>query len=90
MITCSYESLEYGLTSLCELALGGTAVGTGINAPKNFDQLINKEITAYTRLKFAPMKNKFRGLASKDQIVLVHGILKTLATSLYKIANDVR
>jgi fumarate hydratase class II len=90
MLIASYESLECGLNSLRELALGGTAVGTGINAPKNFDQLIDKEISSFTKFKFIPMKNKFRGLASKDQVVLVHSILKTLATSIYKVANDIR
>jgi fumarate hydratase class II len=72
------------------LALGGTAVGTGINAPKNFDILIDKEISANTKFIFKPMSNKFRGLASKDQVVATHGALKTLATSLYKISNDIR
>jgi fumarate hydratase class II len=78
------------LPHLCELALGGTAVGTGLNAPKGYADAVAKELAALTGLPFVSSPNKFESLASMDAIVNAHGALKTLAASLMKIANDVR
>jgi len=78
------------LPHLCELALGGTAVGTGLNAPADFGPRVAAELTARTGLPFVSAPNKFEALAAHDAIVFAHGALKTLAASLTKIANDVR
>jgi len=78
------------LPHLCELALGGTAVGTGLNAPPDFGPRVATELTARTGLPFVSAPNKFEALAAHDAIVFAHGALKTLAASLTKIANDVR
>ncbi|KKW68377.1 fumarate hydratase [Lampropedia cohaerens] len=75
---------------LCELALGGTAVGTGLNAPKGYAQAVAEELANITGLPFVTAPNKFEALASQDALVHAHGALKTLAASLNKIANDVR
>ncbi|MCB0373989.1 MAG: class II fumarate hydratase, partial [Muricauda sp.] len=75
---------------LSELALGGTAVGTGLNTPKGYDVLVAKYIAQLTGLPFVTAKNKFEALASHDAIVESHGALKQLAVSLNKIANDIR
>lgn len=72
------------------LAIGGTAVGTGINAPEKFGELTAKYISELTCLEFSSEENKFHALTSKDGIVFVHGALKALASNLMKIANDVR
>jgi fumarate hydratase class II len=72
------------------LALGGTAVGTGINTPKGYDVVVAKHIAALTGLPFVTAENKFEALAAHDAIVEAHGALKTVAVSLMKIANDVR
>jgi fumarate hydratase class II len=78
------------LPHLCELALGGTAVGTGLNAPARFGALVAAELARQTGRPFVSAPNKFEALAAHDAIVHAHGALKTLAASLMKIANDVR
>ena len=78
------------LPHLHELALGGTAVGTGLNAPKGYAQAVAEELARLTGLPFVTAPNKFEALASCDALVHAHGALKTLAASLNKIANDVR
>jgi fumarate hydratase, class II len=78
------------LPHLCELALGGTAVGTGLNAPKGYAVQVAAELAMLTGLPFVTAPNKFEALASVDALVHAHGALKTLAASLMKIANDVR
>jgi len=84
------RSLKNTLTHLSELALGGTAVGTGLNAPKGFDQEVAATITRLTKLPFKTAENKYESLASNDAIVETHGAVKQLAVSLMKIANDIR
>ena len=84
------ELIERSLVPLCELALGGTAVGTGINAPKGFDTLVASEIATLTGKPFVSAPNKFHALTSKDELVFAHGALKALACDMMKIANDVR
>ena len=78
------------LPHLCELALGGTAVGTGLNAPKGYADAAAAELARLTGLPFVTAPNKFEALASCDALVHAHGSLKTLAASMVKIANDVR
>lgn len=78
------------LPVLYTLAIGGTAVGTGLNAPKGFDGAVAKEIAALTGLPFVTDPNKFHALSSKDDLTFAHGALKTLAADLMKIANDIR
>jgi fumarate hydratase class II len=89
--------LEHGIahmqaaqTHLCELALGGTAVGTGLNAHPEFGRRVAKELARRTGLPFVTARNKFEALAAHDALVHAHGALKTVAASLTKIANDVR
>lgn len=82
--------LEIALPELKELALGGTAVGTGLNAPKGFDEAVAEAVSEITGKKFITAPNKFHALTSKDEIVFAHGALKALAADLMKIANDVR
>src|SRR5712672_3161055 len=91
------SQLEHGvahvrasLTHLCELALGGTAVGTGLNAHPEFGARVAKELGKATGLPFVSARNKFEALAANDALVNAHGALKTIAASLTKIANDVR
>lgn len=84
------SALKNTLSHLSELALGGTAVGTGLNTPKGYDVLVAKYIAQFTGLPFITAKNKFEALAAHDAIVETHGALKQLAVSLNKIANDVR
>ncbi len=84
------ELIEMSLSPLRELALGATAVGTGLNAPKGFDTAIAAEISKLTGTEFATAKNKFHALTSKDELVFAHGALKSLACDLMKIANDIR
>ena len=72
------------------LVQGGTAVGTGLNAPKNFDKIFCKELSKITKKKYSPAINKFEGIASHDSMVNLSGCLNTLATSLLKISNDIR
>ncbi len=78
------------LPPLLELALGGTAVGTGLNAPKGFDALAVSEIAALTGKPFKAAKNKFHALSSLDEMVFAHGAMKSLAGDLMKMANDIR
>jgi fumarate hydratase class II len=78
------------LNHLSELALGGTAVGTGINTPEGYSELVAKYIAEFTELPFVTGANKYEGLAAHDAIVEAHGALKTLAVSLMKIGNDIR
>lgn len=82
--------IELALPELKELALGGTAVGTGLNAPKDFDTEVAKAVSEITGKKFVTAQNKFHALTSKDEIVFAHGALKALACDLMKIANDIR
>jgi len=91
------SQLDHGLKALCntlphlsELALGGTAVGTGINTPPGYSQLVASKIAEFTSLPFVSASNKFEALAAHDAIVESHGALKQLAVSLNKIANDIR
>lgn len=84
------ELLERSLPTLKELALGGTAVGTGLNAPKGFDEKVAAAVSELTGKAFRTAPNKFHALTSKDEIVFAHGALKALAADLMKIANDVR
>ena len=83
-------SLEKSLVHLSEIALGGTAVGTGINAPKGYANLVASYIADFTNLPFISAKNKFEALAAHDAIVETHNALKQIAVSLNKIANDIR
>ena len=82
--------LTLALPELKTLALGGTAVGTGLNAPKGFDVRVAEEISALTGKQFKTAENKFHALTSKDELVFAHGALKALAADMMKIANDVR
>ncbi|MDR2834773.1 MAG: class II fumarate hydratase [Bacteroidales bacterium] len=84
------ESLSRAKIKLLELAIGGTAVGTGLNAPKNFDKLVCKYLNEKTGFEFVPAKNKFEALATHDAMVENHGVLKQIAVSLMKIGNDIR
>ncbi|TAH13258.1 MAG: class II fumarate hydratase [Sphingobacteriia bacterium] len=84
------KAINNSLSHLSELALGGTAVGTGINTPKGYDVNVAKHIAALTGLPFVTAENKFEALAAHDAIVEAHGALKTVAVSLMKIANDIR
>ncbi len=84
------KSLVNSLDHLTELALGGTAVGTGINTPEGYSVLVARNIARFTDLPFLTGSNKFEGLAAHDAIVETHGALKTLAVSLMKIGNDIR
>lgn len=84
------NALKNTLPHLSELALGGTAVGTGLNTPKGYDVLVAKYIAEFTGLPFVTAKNKFEALAAHDAIVETHGALKQLAVALNKIGNDIR
>ncbi len=84
------KALENTLAHLSELALGGTAVGTGLNTPQGYDVLVAKYIAEFTGLPFVTAENKFEALAAHDAIVETHGALKQIAVSLNKIANDIR
>lgn len=84
------KALNNTLDHLSELALGGTAVGTGLNTPKGYDVLVSKYIAEFTKLPFRTAENKFEALAAHDAIVETHGALKQLAVSLNKIGNDIR
>ena len=84
------QLITIALEPLKELALGGTAVGTGLNAPKGFDVKVAEEVTKLTGKTFRTADNKFHALTSKDELVFAHGALKALAGDLMKIANDVR
>ncbi|MBR6081254.1 MAG: class II fumarate hydratase [Treponema sp.] len=84
------EMLESSLPYLKQLALGGTAVGTGLNAPKGFDEKVAAAVSDLTGKKFITAPNKFHALTSKDELVFAHGAVKALAADMMKIANDVR
>ncbi len=84
------QHIRAALPHLCELALGGTAVGTGLNAPAGYAERVAAELARLTGLPFVTAPNKFEAMASIDALVHAHGALKTLAVSLMKIANDVR
>ncbi len=84
------KAIKNSLAHLSELALGGTAVGTGINTPPNYAENVAKHIAKLTGLPFVTAENKFEALAAHDAIVEAHGALKTVAVSLMKIANDIR
>ena len=84
------ELLQLSLKPLKELALGGTAVGTGLNAPEGFDTAVAEEVSRLTGKDFSTAPNKFHALTSKDELVFAHGALKALAADLMKIANDIR
>ena len=90
MLECSLAAIETSCEPLYALALGGTAVGTGINAPEGFDVLAAKEIAALTALPFRTDANKFHALSAKDALVYSHGAVKALACDYMKIANDIR
>jgi len=82
--------IENNIDFIYELAIGGTAVGTGLNTPKNFDKNVCSYISQLSNLPFKPAPNKFEALSAHDAIVNYHGALKTLACALHKIANDIR
>jgi len=84
------KAIKNSLSHLSELALGGTAVGTGINTPPGYSENVAKHIATLTELPFITARNKFEALAAHDAIVESHGALKTVAVSLMKIANDIR
>ena len=84
------KMLQIALPELKELALGGTAVGTGLNAPKGFDVEVAKAVSQITGKDFKTAENKFHALTSKDELVFAHGAIKALAADMMKIANDVR
>ncbi|MGN0372958.1 MAG: class II fumarate hydratase [Enterocloster sp.] len=90
MLEKSREMLVLSLSGLRELALGGTAVGTGLNAPAGFDTEVAKAVSELTGKEFVTAANKFHSLTSKDELVFAHGALKGLAANMMKIANDVR
>ena len=84
------KRIEMTLPGLMELAQGGTAVGTGLNAPKGFARMVAERIAAITHLPFKSAPNKFEALAAHDAMVFSHGAINVVATSLFKIANDIR
>lgn len=84
------RALKHTLPHLSQLALGGTAVGTGLNTPKGYDVKVAAYIAQFTHLPFVTAENKFEALATHDAIVETHGALKQIAMSLFKIANDIR
>ncbi|MCD6596953.1 MAG: class II fumarate hydratase [Bacteroidales bacterium] len=90
MLRHGLENLECTLPHLYELALGGTAVGTGLNTPKGFDILVAKKIAEFTNCSFITAENKFAALSAHCSLVQVSGALKTIAVGLTKIANDIR
>lgn len=84
------ELLKLSLRPLYELALGGTAVGTGLNAPKGFSELVAAKVASLTGKPFVTAANKFHALTSKDELVFAHGAIKATACDMMKIANDIR
>jgi len=90
LLSDNVYQLDGALEAVFELALGGTAIGTGINAFKGFDEQVAKEIAKITQLPFVTAPNKFTVMGSHDALVQLSATLKTLAVSLYKIANDIR
>lgn len=90
MLEKAKNMIELSLTGVRELALGGTAVGTGLNAPEGFAKAAAEEVSKLTGVQFITAENKFHALTAKDELVFAHGALKALAANLMKIANDVR
>lgn len=90
MLEKDTEYISSALPAVYELAIGGTAVGTGINCPKGFDTLVAKELSRLTGIDFSAAENKFTALTSKNALVYLHGAIKALAADLMKIANDIR
>ena len=90
LVTAPCRMLKASLAELQRLAIGGTAVGTGLNAPKDFDRAVCQRLRELTGVPFQPDENKFHALTSKDALVFAHGALKALAANLMKIANDIR
>ena len=84
------EALNEAINFMSKLAIGGTAVGTGLNAPANFDEEVTKALNDLTGENFSPAPNKFHALTSKSEIVFAHGAIKALAADMMKIANDIR
>ena len=84
------ETINNSLKHLSELAIGGTAVGTGLNSPKGYSKKVVNYISKFSGIKFNEAKNKFEAIASHDSIVESHGALKTVASSIFKISNDIR
>jgi len=89
-VTNGIARIESTMPMLMQLAQGGTAVGTGLNAPKGFDVLVAERIAAITGMPFTTAPNKFEALAAHDALVMTHGAINTVAASLFKIANDIR
>lgn len=90
MLEKNLHMVTQSIEEVAELALGGTAVGTGLNAPEGFDEMAAEEVTRLTGEAFRTAENKFHALTAKDELVYAHGALKALAANLMKIANDVR
>ncbi len=90
LVLAPVRMLKLALGELERLAIGGTAVGTGLNAPKGYDEMVCRHLREMTGLDFVPDANKFHALTSKDALVFAHGALKALAANLMKIANDIR
>ena len=90
MLEKSKHMIEMAMREVAELALGGTAVGTGLNAPKGFAEAAAQAVSELTGETFVTAENKFHGLTAKDELVFAHGALKALAANLMKIANDIR
>ena len=90
MLEADKEQLEKALSGLYQLAIGGTAVGTGLNAPKGFDTKVAEKLAKATGLPFLSNPNKFHALTSLDRMVFAHGAMKALAADMMKIANDIR
>ncbi len=90
MLEASRSQIQASLPYLACLALGGTAVGTGLNAPKGFDVAVARHISELTGLEFKTDPNKFHALTSKDAVAFAHGAVRTLAANMMKVANDVR
>ena len=84
------KSIENAIDHLSELPIGGTAVGTGLNSPKGYSKKIINYISKNTSIKFKESPNKFEGIASHDSVVEMHAAIKTAATAIYKISNDIR
>jgi fumarate hydratase class II len=89
-VTNGIDRIEQTMPRLMQLAQGGTAVGTGLNAPVGFDTMVAERIAAITGLAFTTAPNKFEALAAHDAMVFSHGAINTVAASLFKIANDIR
>ena len=90
LLESARDMIVLSLLKLRKLAIGGTAVGTGLNAPDGFDSEVCKELTSMLGTEFVPDENKFRALTGKEAFVFSHGALKALAANLMKIANDIR